>query len=726
MTKIKYFLTLLIVFSIGLPTFSIIGLKKQQSPIISDANRAIEIPFDRINLKQSITLESSGLALWDGLDWRQLPFDLISSQDNLEEHNQDLNNSASTSSEILPTPKKDIIRFFIPYIKSQSCTDPPWWSLAQQYNLNQRIKFSLKSSFNNELEIYFYFGNSPLPDFPYQLMVDIPYGTKTQYPDVNSSVTEKNQPIEYFALNEQTNIELADKYQSGGGQGASLKTVYDRGDFFDHHEFRNTGNTPQVRTQYLAPRDYINGEKLVVTGTAHGDDCTRLLKIKLNGVLLENVYVDDYFYYSWSQSSIHSYLDNDYGENELEITLTTWTNDWYWRVDGYFTSYYTAEKHFNTQRSLFADDNNKYKFYYTGQSVQEFAVDVPRGITSATLKIYGKDYDDWSRVLKVYVNGEQVLYAYIGSAGGTKDFSKSISVTNKAKYEDELKIGIVITTYDPYQEDNYWLIYGRLLTNARMDPFPDEPHRGNMWDSTFNTFKTESVSLWHTTNSNENFFLGDFDYYVRSKCTDDTSLFWGMHYYIPEEAVDALDDEYCSGAYDFDSIRCDVYAELTSSGWEGGYVDFESYYGSPTDNGEDEENMGSLLVDTTLDFANIWASVSGSPASALFPAFNLLKRWAKFLTRSNQVDDKATTNPADSSAIIDFRVKEDEGSLGRLGKWDVLINTGTKTFSTSITIKIYLYYWKMTIDWTGWHYTLHSLYLGKAIISHSVTIEIPY
>ncbi|MFX0123585.1 MAG: hypothetical protein ACFFAE_08070 [Candidatus Hodarchaeota archaeon] len=211
------------------------------------------------------------------------------------------------------------------------------------------------------------------------------------------------------------------------------------------------------------------------------------------------------------------------------------------------------------------------------------------------------------------------MYAYIGSAGGTKDFSKSISVTNHAKYEDELTIGIVITTYDPYQEDNYWFVYGRLVTNARLEPFPDEPYYNNLWDSKHSTFLEGSTSLWRIE-GNDNLHLGDFDYYVRSQCDDFCPLFWGVHFHISEEAEDALATEYCSGwGYTYSDMKYDLYAELTSSGWGGGDVGYENYYKSPTDTGQDYKEVGWLLVDRALDFANVWASASGSPAAAFFP-----------------------------------------------------------------------------------------------------------
>jgi hypothetical protein len=408
-------------------------------------------------------------------------------------------------------------------------------------------------------------------------------------------------------------------------------------------------------------------------------------------------------------------LDNDDGENTLEITLTTFTNDWYWRVDGYFTSYYTAEKHFNDQKSMFADNINKYKFYYTGQSVQEFAVDVPRGISSATLKVYGKDYDNYARGLKVYVNDEQVLYKIVSS-----DFSESISVTNQAKYKDELKIGIVITTYDPYQENNYWLVYGRLKVNARLEPFPDEPYNNNMWDGLTNTFMEGSVSLWKI-DGNENYFLGDFDYYVRSLCLVFSPLYWGVYFYISEEAEQALEDKYCSGwNYLYLGVKYDMYAELTSSGWNTAAADFDQYYGSPTDTGEDVEEVGWLLTDTALDFANVWASASGSPAAALFPLVSVTLRWFKFLTRSVENEDKAYSNPSETIAIMDFRVQESDGSLGRMGRWYVLTQQGTRTFSISITIKIYLYF----LYWSWGHWMEVEQLLEDATISHTVSIAI--
>ncbi|MHA2244428.1 MAG: hypothetical protein ACXADY_05625, partial [Candidatus Hodarchaeales archaeon] len=287
MRKIRVFLVIVLVSTIGVQSFTIIGLIQQPSPIISDDNRLIKIPLERINLDQSVTTETSVMALWGGSYWHQIPFEIIRGQDTSLDNHRDLNDSASSNIESLSMKEKDTIKIFIPYLKSQPCTDPPWWELAQQYKLNQRIRISLESSFNSLLEIYVYFGNSASPNFPRLLMVDIPYGTKTQYPNINSSTTNNDKPIEYFTLIDHTNIEITDNYQSGGGQGAaSSKTVYDRGDFFDHSEFRYTGKTAQSQTQYLAPRDFINGETLIVSGTAHGDPWTRALSVKLNGVWL--------------------------------------------------------------------------------------------------------------------------------------------------------------------------------------------------------------------------------------------------------------------------------------------------------------------------------------------------------------------------------------------------------------------------------------------------------
>ncbi|MHA2137816.1 MAG: hypothetical protein ACW98G_08075 [Candidatus Hodarchaeales archaeon] len=310
----------------------------------------------------------------------------------------------------------------------------------------------------------------------------------------------------------------------------------------------------------------------------------------------------------------------------------------------------------------------------------------------------------------VYVNDVLVLYTTVGS-----DFSKSIAITNQAKYKDELKIGIVLTVFS-----YYWLVYGRLEVNARLEPFPDEPYGNNLWDGLTNTFLVGSSSLW-MVDGNENFFLGDFDYYVRSLCDSFCPLYWGIHFYIPEEAEEALEDEYCTGwNYLYLGVKYDVYAEISSSGWNTGAVDFNNYYGSPTDTGDDLQEVGWLLVDTVLDFANVWATASGSPAAAFFPLASLTSRWLQFLTRSTVSNDKAYSNPTETKAIMDLRVQETSGSLGRMGKWYIHTQQGTRTFYISISINVYLYYWY----WSWDHWVVVEQLLENAMISHSVSIVI--
>ncbi|MFX0123586.1 MAG: hypothetical protein ACFFAE_08075 [Candidatus Hodarchaeota archaeon] len=62
-----------------------------------------------------------------------------------------------------------------------------------------------------------------------------------------------------------------------------------------------------------------------------------------------------------------------------------------------------------------------------------------------------------------------------------------------------------------------------------------------------------------------------------------------------------------------------------------------------------------------------------------------------------------------------------------MGKWYVWTESGTRTFSISITIKVYLNYFKLVwIEPFGYVSLPYDKYLGTATLSHSVTIEIPY
>ena len=706
--KLRIILMSLIICSIGFPIFLILGNQNEQ--IVSNDERLIKIPLERIGLKQTISSETSALALWDGSQWHQVPFEITLRNEHSHQITKDLNYS---DTEISFENDKLNLEFFIPYMQSKIDNNPPWWTLAQENKMNERKKISLKSSANELLEMYLYMGDQK-SNFLRLPFLQIPLGTDSKasmFNSTDSSMIVKNTSKELFTLIGSSKVETNnDNNKRGGGQGASLQSsqvVYDRGDFFDHHEFRSTGWNPQVKTQYLPPRSYINGETLIVSGTSHGDPWDRYLSVKLNGVyLLNQQSVSGSFYYSWGSSTIHNLLDNDDGENEIEIILTTWTG--YWRVDAFVNSQYIAEKHFNSQKSYFADDDNKYKIYNTGWSVTEFAVDVPRGISStaaaATLKINGEKYEQYSRILQIFVDDFEVYYGVVSNS-----FSKSIQITNQAKYKDELKIGIVITTWS-----GYWLVDGYLETSARMDPFPDEPYLGNLWDDYRSTFIGGSTSLWHIK-GNTNYFLGYYDFSVRSKANDFSNLYMAFLYHIPKGAEEELEDEYCDGFWvRYVGIEPESYITLTSSGWTSQDLVYKSYYGSPQDTGTDYGEVGEFLTDITLDIA----SIAGAP-----PLLSAIIRWSKYLFKTPVTGDKAFVSGnyliIDADTIV---VGSDDGEqeASRNGKFEFDMNPGTYSFTISVSLDV-----KMQILVLVWgSYQTDYIDLASITITHSVTIQI--
>ncbi len=699
--KIQIFLFLGVLGTQIVIGFSIFELESDS--ITSNDERLIEIPLNKIGLENvDITSERSILALWDNIKWVEIPF-MIVKEDNEMTRNNGVNlNNTSSLSDQTDNDQNRYLKFYVPYLKSTSCDETFWWSKATEYSLNKRIKMVLDSSMEYQLEIFFYFGNIDEPSLSKLPFLNLIYGSRPIGLTNNTTIGKasiKSLKTEIFELTGFSGIEVENQrnplINQKIGSIQSTQTVYDRGQFFDYHEFRNTGWSEQIKEIYLPGQDIANGEQLIVSGSSFNDGHHRNLRIKFNNnwVLYDEV-VSQSFYFAWDSATIHPLMRSATNKNKVTIVLTTYDyQDNFWRVDAYVNSYYSAsEEMLDQTNSYLAKTGSEYLFKNTGYSRQHLSVDVPRGISGALLKIRGQAYGDSnSRIVRVYVDG-----ALVKSGWAYGSFSYTINVLTESKYKDELHVEIVITTYT-----GYWLVTGELYTNARWDPFPD-PGSSNMWTSFYNTFLGGSTLLWHNIQNVNRYFLGEFDYYIRAKRKDDMlNFYYGVNFHIPDEAIDQLKSWYCPIFIDYKGIYYWLDTQITCNGWPYGTVgQYPSYWGSPAGTGEHLEDMGPLLVDTIGD---MFGPLCG-PLGYVFPLLTDLVQWNSYFSKSSGTHDGATTGTGGEAAGISFDdIKQDSsGSFGRVGTFSVGMEPGTFTFTLTALLTVKIKTWQLFLG--GYRY----------------------